>query len=34
VRANAVNVKYNTVNGSLNTGYYLPNLYRTVEGEK
>lgn len=34
VRANAVNVKYNTVNGSLNTGYFLPNLYRTGEDEK
>jgi len=34
VRANAVNVKFKTVTGSLNTGYFLPNLYRTGEGEK
>ena len=32
VKGHSVNVKFKTVNGSLNTGYYLPNLYRNTEG--
>ena len=33
IRGHAVNVKFKTVTGSLNTGYYLPNLYRNMEDE-
>ena len=32
IKGHAVNVKFKTVTGSLNTGYYLPNLYRNTEG--
>ena len=34
IRSYSVNVKFNTVNGALNTGYYLPNLYwNEMEGD-
>ena len=33
IKSHSVNVKFKTVTGSLNTGYYLPNLYRNTEGE-
>ena len=32
IRGHAVSVKFKTVTGALNTGYYLPNLYRNTEG--
>ena len=32
VKGHSVNVEFKTVNSSLNTGYYLPNLYRNTEG--
>jgi len=34
VRGNAVNVKFKTVTGALNTGYWLPNMYHSTEGGK
>ena len=31
IRGHSVSVKFKTVTGALNTGYYLPNLYRSTE---
>lgn len=33
IAESAVGIKTETVNSTLNTGYYLPNFYRTTEGE-
>ena len=34
IREGAVSLKLNTVNGAMQTGYYLPNFYRLSEGER